>query len=588
MSETARTIVVVSGLPRSGTSLLMQMLAAAGVPLLSDGMRLPDASNRHGYFEHRRVRALGSDPEAPVWLARRAPGHAVKVISALLAHLPREPGLRYQVLLAERAAAAVVASQDRMLARLGEAGGGLDPQRLAEVLAAQQVEARALLERRDDCSWCAVSFEALLAEPTDVVARIAGFLGGGRDERAMESVVRPGRSGFGDGYTAPMADPRFEDLEIDVLRRRSGEKWQAYPPDVLPLWVADMDFEIAEPIRRRLQECLDLGDLGYPQYPAPTGLPEVFAERAAQRWDWQIEPRRIELLTEVVQGMYVALEQFSGPGDGVIVQTPIYPPFLAVVEELGRRLEENPLSLGESGYGVDLDRLAECAARSKLLLLCNPHNPSGRVFRRQELQGIAEIAATHDLVVVSDEIHSDLVYPGCTHIPFATLSDEAASRTITLTSASKAFNIAGLRCALAVFGSDALRERFLAFPRHLRGGLGSLGIQATLTAWREGDPWLRDLIAYLESNRDFLAETLRRELPEVRFFRPEATYLAWLDFRALDLPSSPYRHFLEKAKLALSDGSSFGPPGHGFARINFATPRPILTAALDRLLDSLR
>jgi len=583
----ARTVVVVSGLPRSGTSLLMQMLAAAGTSVLADGSRLPDANNRYGYFEHRRVRALARDAEAQAWLRAHGPGHAVKVISALLPHLPEAPGLRYQVLLAERDPAAVVISQDAMLARLGEESGGLAPQRLAEVLAAQQAETRALLEQRGDCSWCAISFESLLEAPAAAAARIAGFLGGGRDEAAMESVVRPGKADGGDRYTSRVADPRFDDLDIEVLRRRSGEKWRTYPADVLPLWVADMDFEVAEPIRRRLQECLDNGDLGYPMHPAPTGLPEVFVDRAFQRWGWQVEPRQIELLTEVVQAMYVILEQFSAPGDGVIVQTPIYSPFIGVVKDLGRKLEENPLSLGESGYRVDLEGLAANAARSKVLLLCNPHNPSGRVFRREELQGIAEIAAAHDLIVVSDEVHSDLVYPGCTHIPFAMLSDDAASRTITLTSASKAFNIAGLRCALAVFGSEDLRERFLAFSRHFRGGLGSLGIQASLTAWQEGEPWLRELLAYLESNRDFIAETVRQELPEVRFFRPEATYLAWLDFRAMNLSPSPYRHFLEKGKVALSDGGDFGPPGIGFARINFATSRPILTAALERIVDSV-
>ncbi|MCP5059156.1 MAG: putative C-S lyase [bacterium] len=577
-----------SGLPRSGTSLLMQMLAASGMPVLADGSRVPDANNRYGYLEHRRVRALAHDAEAQAWLRANGPGHAVKVISALLPHLPQAPGLHYQVLLAERDPAAVVTSQDAMLTRLGEESGGLDPQRLAEVLAAQQAEARACLEERGDCDWCSISFESLLAAPADAAARIADFLGDGRDEVAMESVVRPGGLEHGDRYTPPMADSRFDDLDMETLRRRSGEKWRTYPADVLPLWVADMDFPVAEPIRQRLQECLDVGDLGYPMHPAPTGLPEAFAERAAQRWGWQVEPGQVELLTEVVQAMYVTLEQFSAPGDGVIVQTPIYAPFLGVVKELGRRLEENPLSLGESGYVVDLEGLAACAARSKMLLLCNPHNPSGRVFRREELQGIAEIAAAHDLVVVSDEIHSDLVYPGCTHIPFAAISDDAASRTITLTSASKAFNIAGLRLALAVFGSDELRERFLGFPRHFRGGLGSLGIQATLTAWQEGEPWLGELLAYLESNRDFVAETIRRELPEVRFFRPEATYLAWLDFRAMNLSPSPYRHFLEKGKVALSDGSVFGPPGKGFARINFATSRPILTAALERIIDSVR
>ncbi len=581
-------MLVVSGLPRSGTSLLMQMLAAARVPILSDGERLPNVSNPFGYHEHRQVRALERDGDAAAWLARYGPGRAVKVVAALLPHLPRAPGLRYAVLWAERDAESVAASQDAMLARLGEDGGGLPRERLVAVLAVRQAEARALLDARDDCDWCAVSFEALLARPREEASRIAAFLGGGRDEAAMESAVRPGRVRSGGGYTAPMADPRFDELDIDVLRRRSGEKWRMYPSDVLPVWVADMDFEVALPIRRRLEECLEVGDLGYPMHPAPTGLPELFAERAAQRWAWPVDPKHVELLTEVVQGIYVALEQFSEPGDGVIVQTPIYPPFLGAVEELGRRLEENPLRVGESGYVMDLDGLAERAARSKVLLLCNPHNPTGRVFRREELQAVAEIAAANDLVVVSDEIHADLVFPGCQHIPFATLSDDAEARTITLTSASKAFNIAGLRCALAVFGSAELRRRFLAFPRHFRGGLGSLGIQATLAAWREGDPWLRDLLAYLEANRDFLADTVARELPDVRFFRPEATYLAWLDFRAQGLAPSPYRHFLDKGKVALSDGSHFGPPGQGFARINFATSRPLLSAALDRLLDSLR
>jgi cystathionine beta-lyase len=383
--------------------------------------------------------------------------------------------------------------------------------------------------------------------------------------------------------------PRLDRLSEAVLRQRTGEKWQEYPPDVLPLWVADMDYPVAEPIRRRLQRALDVGDTGYPLHPKPTRLPELFAARAAERYGWRVEPRRIELISEVVQGMYVAITQLSEPGDGVIVQTPIYPPFLSAVKNLGRTLRESPLRETERGFVVDVEGLrAEAAAGARILLLCNPHNPTGRVLRRDELETIARIAIEHDLVVVADEIHADLVYPGARHVPFAALSPEAEARTITLTAGSKAFNIAGLRCGLAVFGSDALRRRFLGFERHLRGGLGSLGILALETAWRHGDPWLADVLAYLAANRDFVAEFVRAELPGVRHFAPEGTYLAWLDCRALELPPTPHRFFLERAQVGLSDGPTFGPPGHGFVRLNFATSRALLTRALEQMAKALK
>jgi cystathionine beta-lyase len=226
--------------------------------------------------------------------------------------------------------------------------------------------------------------------------------------------------------------------------------------------------------------------------------------------------------------------------------------------------------------------------QARVLLLCNPHNPTGRVFRRDELDAIARIAVEHDLLVVSDEIHADLVYRGARHIPFASLSPEAEARTITLTAGSKAFNIAGLRCGLAIFGSDALRRRFLGFERHLRGGLGSLGILALEAAYQHGGPWLATVLAYLASNRDFVAEFVRAELPGVRHFAPEGTYLAWLDCRTLALAPSPHRFFLERAKVGLSDGPAFGSPGRGFVRLNFATSRPLLTRALEQMAKALK
>ena len=231
---------------------------------------------------------------------------------------------------------------------------------------------------------------------------------------------------------------------------------------------------------------------------------------------------------------------------------------------------------GSAGYEIDLDGLRRAAAGARVLLLCHPHNPSGRVFRRAELEAIAEVVLGSGLFVVSDEIHADLVLGGEPFVPFASLSPEVAARTLTLCSASKAFHIAGLRCAVAVFGSDEIRRRFLAVPRHVRGGINILGLEATRAAWLHGQPWLDAATDYLRGNRDLVARRVADSLPGVRHHPPEATYLAWLDCRALRLAPSPFRFFLERAKVALSDGASFGTPGEGFVRLNFATSRRLV------------
>jgi cystathionine beta-lyase len=396
--------------------------------------------------------------------------------------------------------------------------------------------------------------------------------------RALDRVERALRN--------PPFDP--DALEPGRLRAREGEKWQLYPDDVLPLWVADMDFPQAEPIRRRLTRAVANGDLGYPLHPLPSPLPGLFAERARRVWGLEADPARVELLADVMQGVHVALMRFTQPGDGVVIQTPIYPPFLSAAREHGLRVVESPLREGAEGFEVDLDDLrAKVDAGTRVLLLSAPHNPTGRVFRRDELEGMAEIACERDLLIVSDEIHADLVLAGARHIPIASLGPEVAARTLTLNSASKAFNIAGLRCAAALFGSDAMRERFQALPRHVRGGLNTLGIQATEAAWRHADPWLERVRAHLDANRDFVASFVREELPGVGHHPPEATYLAWLDCRELGLEPSPYRFFLDRARVALSDGRAFGPPGVGFVRLNFATSRAILREALERMAKAL-
>lgn len=287
--------------------------------------------------------------------------------------------------------------------------------------------------------------------------------------------------------------------------------------------------------------------------------------------------------------MYLALEAFTEPGQGVVVQTPIYPPFLGSVQETKRRLVENRMIANGDRMEFDFAALASAIdPDTRLFFLCNPHNPSGRVFSRSELEQVAAIAVERDLIVVSDEIHSDLLHDGRKHIPLATLGPEIAKRTLTLTSSSKAFNTPGLRCAIAHFGDVALQRRFnTVLPRHVRGGLGLFGLYASIAAWRWAQPWLDEVRPYLEANRDFAEQALAERIPEIRFYRPEATYLAWLDCRALALSGSPAAHFLRHGRVVLSDGHHFGESWEGYVRLNFATSRPILTQVIDRMAKAL-
>ncbi|MDJ0786725.1 MAG: MalY/PatB family protein [Myxococcota bacterium] len=381
---------------------------------------------------------------------------------------------------------------------------------------------------------------------------------------------------------------RLSDFGEPELRARTGEKWQVYPDDVLPFWVADMDFPVAEPIRRQMERAAAVGDLGYPLHPRPHALPRVFARRMADRYGYAVDVKRVCLLADVMQGVHIGIATLSEPGDGVIVQPPIYPPFFAAATEHGRRLVENPLVPGPEGYELDFDGLRAAARDSRVLLLSNPHNPTGRVFTRIELEKIAEIALENDLFVISDEIHSDLIYAPGVHVPIATLSPEIEARTLTLNAASKAFNIAGLRTAAAAFGSAEIKQRFESIPSHVRGGLNTLGIQASLVAWTEAEPWLEEVRAALHTNRDFAVDFVRREMPGIRTYPPEATYLLWLDCRDLGLEPNPWRFFLREAKVGLSDGPAFGTQGEGFVRFNFATSRALVEQGLTRMAEALR
>ena len=384
--------------------------------------------------------------------------------------------------------------------------------------------------------------------------------------------------------------PDFNAISLEALRRRRGTKWTRYPPDVLPAWVADMDFDMAEPIRASLARIMEANDLGYaPKLPA-SGLPEAFAAFAARRFPgWEVVPERMVAIADIVQGIHLAIEAFTRPGDGVCTLTPVYPPFLQAVAETGRRLDHSTMVRGQGRYEIDFDALrAAIDGRTRLLLLCTPHNPLGRVFDRDELESLARIAIERDLVVVADEIHADVVYRGSRHIPFASLGPEVEARTVTMTSATKSFNIAGLRCAVVLFGSDRLAERFNAWPERIRGAVNSFGMEATRIAWTECDEWLDALLAHLEGNRDFLHSFVGERLPGIRMVLPAATYLGWLDCREYGLEPDPYQWFLDRARVGFNDGRDFGDGGDGHVRINFATSRAILAQVLERMEEALQ
>ncbi|MDJ0850817.1 MAG: PatB family C-S lyase [Myxococcota bacterium] len=380
----------------------------------------------------------------------------------------------------------------------------------------------------------------------------------------------------------------IDGLRVEDLRASQRIKWRLFGDEVLPAWVADMDFPVAPAVQRAVQELVDRSDFGYHLVPLSPPLRDALVARMQDRFSWSVDPASVLALVNVVQGLDAAVLLYSRPGEGVIVQTPIYPPFLAAVEKSGRRLVENPLLRGPERFEIDFDRLrASIDADTRLLLLCNPHNPTGRVFERGELVALGELALEHDLTVVSDEIHAELTFDGHEHLPFATLGPELARRTVTLTSATKAFNLAGLPCAFAIFGSDELAKPFRELPPHVLGHCGILDDAATRAAWTGGQPWLDEVMVYLTGNRERVMEFLARELPAVRVFRPEATYLAWLECRELGLPEEPFRFFLKRARVALSRGSEFGSPGESCVRLNFATSRTILDEILERMAEAL-
>ncbi|MGW0767587.1 MalY/PatB family protein [Streptomyces sp. NPDC002676] len=379
----------------------------------------------------------------------------------------------------------------------------------------------------------------------------------------------------------------FDDLDVRELSRRSGVKWSRVEPDVLPAWIAEMDFPPAPSVREALLRCVD-NDLGYPSWDGGavgTPLRAAFADRMRERHGWVLDPSHVREFTDINQGLQAVLSVATRPGDGVVVHTPTYPPFLETIASMGRRLHSVPYTPDEDSWTFDAERLdRELRERpARVLLLVNPHNPTGRALRREELEALAGLALRHDLLVIADEIHSELVHAPHRHLPFASLSAEVAARTVTLTSATKAFNVPGVRCSVAHVGATEVREA-LANPSHLYGEPNTFGVAATLAAWREGEDWLSQLRPVLARN----AELVREELPPgVRYRVPQATFLAWLDCRELGLDTDPHTFFLDKARVLLNDGRAFGPGGEGFVRLNFATSQDILREILGRIRGAL-
>ena len=393
----------------------------------------------------------------------------------------------------------------------------------------------------------------------------------------------------------------LEQLPIEQLRARTSMKWRAYPADVLPLWVAEMDVPLAPPVAAALHTAIDAGDT---RYPIGVGYALAVRDYAARHWDWPgVEIDRTAIVPDVMMGVAETLKLVTAPGDPVVVCAPVYPPFYAFISSAGRRVIEAPL--GADGR-LDLDALdntlaaaARDVSRRAALLLSNPHNPTGVAHTRAELEAVAAAAARHRVRVISDEIHAPLVLPGARFIPY--LSVAGTDDAFALISASKAWNLAGLKAALLIAGPAAAAD-LRRLPEEVSHGPSHLGVIAHTAAFRDGHPWLTTLLAGLAANRDLLGELLADRLPQVRCRPPQATYLAWLDCRALGLHdpdtatddhivsdlAGPARMFFDRARVALSSGHVFGLGGAGFVRLNFATSPAILREAIERMGDAVR
>nr|WP_156002385.1 aminotransferase class I/II-fold pyridoxal phosphate-dependent enzyme [Streptomonospora sp. PA3] len=376
----------------------------------------------------------------------------------------------------------------------------------------------------------------------------------------------------------------FDAVTIDTLRSRGGIKWTLHGGDTLGAFIAEMDFGTAPPITEALHAAVDGMEFGYLPPRAVADMRSACARWQRDRYGWAVDPADVHPIADVVKGFETAIEHLSRPGSPVILPTPAYMPFLTVPHSLGREIIEVPM-IDDGGRAVfDLEAIDRAfRAGGHLLTLCNPYNPLGRVFTADELAALSEVVERHGGRVFADEIHAPLTYPGHRHVPYASVSPAAAGHAVTATSASKAWNVPGLKCAQLIVSNPADAAVLAEIGPVLAHGAGNLGVAAATAAYTSGGPWLEEVLAYLDGNRRALGELLAEHLPGAGYTPPEGTYLAWLDFRGLGLGDHPGRVLHERAGIVLVDGPECGEPGRGFARLNFATPRPILRRLITRI-----
>jgi cystathionine beta-lyase len=380
-------------------------------------------------------------------------------------------------------------------------------------------------------------------------------------------------------------DPVLGSCSPETLRRRRSYKWVTHPADVLPAFVAEMDYDIAEPIKAALREAIDLGDCGYAK---PVGLGEAYAEFAEARHGWAPEPENVLAVPDVMTAVVEVIAAVTPPGAGIVVNPPVYPQFFHRLGFIGREVVQAPLRRSAEGrYELDFEGLDQALGTPGVAayLLCSPHNPVGRVWSRPDLLATAELCDRHGVVLLVDEIHAPLTLPGTEHTAFLSLDHEAATRAFTFTSASKGWNIPGLKCGLAVVGSDD--HRALLEGRWEALLASHLGVLATIAAFKEATAWLDAMVGQLQENRLHLSTLLAGPLAEVVYYPPEASFLAWLDCRALALGDDPSAVFLDKGRVALSPGPDFGEQGQGFVRLNMGTSPELLEEIVRRMSATL-
>jgi len=375
-----------------------------------------------------------------------------------------------------------------------------------------------------------------------------------------------------------------------VIDRRHSEciKWNRFDEDVLPMWVADTDFQCPPAVIRALHERVDHGIFGYGA--PPKELYQTVIQRMKILYDWDVLETQIGFIPGIVTGFNAAIRAFCEPGEAVIYQTPAYPPFISAPDSARLKGVQNPLLQHEDGtYYIDFDRFEQqlISENVRAFILCNPQNPTGRVFNLEELTQLAELCLKHHVLIISDEIHCDILYDNRKHIPIASLSPEVAANTITFMAPSKTYNIAGLHASVYIVQNPDLMEKLQCFCNGLVGCPSVLSLTAALAAYAEGDEWLAEQNHYLQANRDFLDDVFRTQLPGIRWNKPEATFLGWLDCSALGLAEPPYEFFLREARVGLNEGITFGPQCGDFVRLNFGTTRANLHEAINRMEAAL-